>query len=635
MVTVRGSLVLLFGSVPIFAFYVPFIHETQKRSLRPLTSLNSSAIRSKSDWFQPSVSRPNGIRVEKQKRRAYNYLSKTLSELSKEGTKEAAIKAQEILEQLELSNRGNRLSVVLYAKVINAWANVGDCHRAKEILDRMIEDDDIIYPNSHCFSGVMKAFIRSADGKHSKENKSQSILVTSVCEDLVATMSKMYAEKGKSDLKPNTIVYNTLLRAYVEEAKRHLGNSRDRSPLLRSFGHKHSPAKQGVFFVEKAVSLLNEMESDSGSLAKPDVYSYCTVISALAKCGDISSAELAEDYLERSGNIFDTPSCNAVLAAWANTGTREGAERCNKILDKLEEALEEGPAMKGGVGPNSISYHTSISAWSKSCQIGDGGHAAEQAENVLHRMENQYTRSLLSDNEKKNRYQPNVIAYSSIIDCWSKSGSLNGAQRAEQLLHRMETLSSSGENSRVKPNIVSFSSVLTAYGRLNSEDGAKRADSLLQYMKQKYNDSKDNDIKPNVVSYFAVIDSWARSNSTDAGMRCKELLEEMELLYRQGDKRMKPDVRVYARVISAHLKSRRKGSDIVAEELVNKMEHYSKSGLEDSALAKPNVVIYNTLISSYAKRGDSKRALKILNQLDAYNAMIQNEEDKIRADEHR
>lgn len=630
------SLVLLCGIVPISAFLAPLNHETQKRSPTP-SSLNSSAIRSKSDWFQSSVSKPNVIRVEKQtrKRGGFTNYSKSLSELAKEGTAEAAIKAQEILEQLETSSRGNRLSVVLYSKVINAWANVGDCHRAKAILDRMIQDDNIIYPNAHCFSGVMKAFIRSADGKNSKGNESQSILVTSMCEDLLALMSELYAEKGTSDLKPNTIVYNTLLRAYVEEAGRHLGNSRHNSPLLKSFGRNRRPAKQGIHFVEKAVSLLNEMESDSGSIAKPDVYSYCTVISALAKCGDVSSAELAESYLNRNGNAFDTPSCNAVLAAWANTGTRKGAERCNKLLDKLETVLEEGTTMKVGVGPNSISYHTTISAWTKSCGAGDGGHAAEQAEHILHRMENQYTSSLLSDKEKRKRFQPNVIAYSSIIDCWSKSGSLNGAQQAEELLHRMETLSSSGENSRVKPNIVSFSSVLTAYGRLCSEEGAKRADGLLQYMKERYNDTNDNDMKPNVVSYFAVIDSWARSNSIDAGIRCTELLEEMETLYREGDKRMKPDVRVYARVVSAHVKSRRKGSDNAAEKLVNKMERYSKTGHEDSALAKPNVVIYNTLISSYGKRGDARRALRVLNQMDAYNAIIQTEEDKIRADEHR
>ena len=109
----------------------------------------------------------------------------------------------------------------------------------------------------------------------------------------------------------------------------------------------------------------------------------------------------------------------------------------------------------------------------------------------------------------------------------------------------------------------------------------------------------------------------------------------MESLYRQGNTDMRPDVRVYARVISAYFRSRQKGSDYSAIRLVRSMERYAKSGCEECALAKPNVVIYNTMISSYCRRGDAMKALQVLNQMDDYNVEIQNDEDKIIADEHR
>ena len=147
-------------------------------------------------------------------------------------------------------------------------------------------------------------------------------------------------------------------------------------------------------------------------------------------------------------------------------------------------------------GPNSTSYNTVLSAWVKSCSYGDDGFAAKKAEEILRRM------------EQNERFKPNVIAYSSIIDCWSRSrsGSLYGAKRAQKLLDHMEHLYLSGENKYVKPNVISYTSVLTTYTRTNTVEGANRAHDLLKDTKELQTEN-ENGVKPNVVSYFAVIDS--------------------------------------------------------------------------------------------------------------------------------
>ena len=182
-----------------------------------------------------------------------------------------------------------------------------------------------------------------------------------------------------------------------------------------------------------------------------------------------------------------------------------------------------------------------ISAWVKSCSVGDRGYAAKKAEEILNRMELKLESS--SEKEKIDRFRPNVIAYSSIIDCWSKSGSKDASNHVEKLLGRMES-------NGIKSNVFTYTSCLATYARSDSgETGAKKASALLTRMKKMFDagDAGDESLKPTRVSYFSVIDGWARSDSKDDGVEAEQLLREGEDLYRGGDLGMKLDVRVYAR----------------------------------------------------------------------------------------
>ena len=172
--------------------------------------------------------------------------------------------------------------------------------------------------------------------------------------------------------------------------------------------------------------------------------------------------------------------------------------------------------------------------------MGDRGYAAKKAEEILNRMESKLESPKFSEKEKIDRFKPNVIAYSSIIDCWSKSGSKDAANHVEKLLGRMES-------NDIKPNVFTYTSCLATYARSDSETGAKKASDLLTRMKKMYRDTGDESLKPIIVSYFSVIDGRARSDSKDAGVEAEQLLREGEDLYRGGDLGMKLDVRVYAR----------------------------------------------------------------------------------------
>lgn len=576
--------------------------------------------------------------------------TKVLQDLSNQGTLESAKIANDILTSLE--SAGDHLNVVHYALVIDAFANIGDVKSAKKLVQSMIDRwnnyESSIIPNSHCFGGLIKAHInaytkrRNTKNKKEKQSSSSSSLVEE-CENILKEMSDLYIQSGKRDAMPNTVIYNLLLKALTKEAVSLESQERKKAlnlnPLRISKSiHSNSNVQKSTSisqgYVDKAIDILSKMEKgykdkNNGLLAypKPDSYSYCTVISLLAKCvTDARGAELAESFLKKV-NPFDTASYNAVILAWSNLGTRYGAERANKLLDQLELSFstncDDTVAGEGKVdiGSNEFTYNTIISAWVKSATLdGKYEYAAEQAELILRR-----------GIDRCEKFQANVVSYSSIIDCWSKSGSLNGSKRAQLLLQEMEEAYKSGKNPYVKPNVISYTSCLLAYARTNSVEGAKAANELFNTMKQQYLENKDRDYKVNMISYFGVIDGWARCNSKDAGQNALHLLNELETLYREGEKDLKPDVRVYARVIAALVKS---GDFNDAEKILKRMEQYANTGDEKFAFAKPNVVIYNTLINEYARRRQSKRAMNILNQMDRYDSSRKLEEDKVSADDH-
>jgi pentatricopeptide repeat protein len=185
----------------------------------------------------------------------------------------------------------------------------------------------------------------------------------------------------------------------------------------------------------------------------------------------------------------------------------------------------------------------------------------------------------------------------------------------------------------VDPNVYSYTSALTAFARSKSYEGALEASALLEEMKELYRKTGNEAIKPTAVTYFAVIDAWARCESEEAGDRSEALLKAMEELYRAGDHDMRPDVKFYARVIAAHVKSVNRHSDEKALLLIRNMEKFCLTGEESYALAKPNIVCYNTIISSFARRRNAIGAFKVLNQMDQFTSRVA-EEDRIIADEH-
>ncbi len=240
----------------------------------------------------------------------------TIIKLSAKGTADAAQEAEEILFKLE-EGGCDVLNAVHYASVIDSWANCGNAQKALSVLNRMIvgyskeateAPSEAILPNAHCFSSAMKAL------KRSTKNGS---LVSTKCEEILAKMKDFHVTTVQEEAKPNTIVYNNLLNAYAEDVttlflKRKMDDRKRLYPsVLKQQSQDNEPSKK---LVEKAVALIRSMESDS-DVPKPDLYSYCTIISILAKCEDLKMAQQGEEYLRKISKKYDTPTYNALISA--------------------------------------------------------------------------------------------------------------------------------------------------------------------------------------------------------------------------------------------------------------------------------------------------------------------------------
>jgi len=256
----------------------------------------------------------------------------------------------------------------------------------------------------------------------------------------------------------------------------------------------------------------------------------------------------------------------------------------------------------------------------------------------------------------------NTITYNTVLNALAKSSSLDGAQKAQDLLEQMEKtyeqqsranqewytgMSNTTENLyqgapviSVKPNVCSYSTVMDGWSRRSGKvpQAAQRANSILEKLEALYRETNDSTYKPNAISYNTVIAAFAkdkghadqaiqilkkmgsladiisyntvllalaRSGLPDAGERAEALLREMKFV----------NARSYTTTIDAWSRCH-SYSDESAERayaLVQEMEDkYEKTR---DVLVRPNCITYSTVINAYALSKDFNKAKKAWNIL--------------------
>jgi pentatricopeptide repeat protein len=253
------------------------------------------------------------------------------------GTKDAAVKAQEVL-QLMVS-LGVRPDVYTYTAVIQAWASVressdnsdGDTpsasRRALDVLEEMKDVD--IEPNAVTYTILMQALCRN--------NQPQA--ATALLQEVI--------DQASDEVRPDAVMFSALMDGWARWMK---GNPHD-TPEQRKAAASEA--------VQAVLDLLSQMKSLSHTWpdVAPNERTYTSVLAALARSRHYSSGVRAERMLEDMVQRGITPSTvhwNAVLDAYAKSPRSDKVREARRVWTKMVSRAE--------VEPDLVTYHTLLSA---------------------------------------------------------------------------------------------------------------------------------------------------------------------------------------------------------------------------------------------------------------------------------
>jgi len=264
--------------------------------------------------------------------------------------------------------------------------------------------------------------------------------------------------------------------------------------------------------------------------------------------------------------------------------------------------------------PNSITWNTLLRCILK--EVGEkkwkkfSGQKVQEAESILSNMEESGLAT--------------TISYNTVISTISKSKSSESAERAESWLKRMTERYETTQNDKIQPDTTSFNSVIHAYANISKNTRgapkrALRAEELIKQMERLYRSGKNDKVKPDVISYSAAVNAYARAAVQDdrCATRAMEILDRMVVLFKRGDKGVKPNKRTYTSLINAFA---RIGKPATADEILSKMKKLHEKG--DKSL-KPDTVCYSSVLDAYARLGGDDaafRAEELIHEMeDIYN----------------
>ena len=293
--------------------------------------------------------------------------------------------------------------------------------------------------------------------------------------------------------------------------------------------------------IEQSKQLLERLEqlgnfyrlsSGTNKNLQPDVRSYTKFINTISRNGDMNAGHEAEEVLMKMKDLYqqhvnsnpelassikpNSYTFTAVIQAHCNANTYESAERAVELTERMVDKYQRGDP---DVTPTYKAFNHAIRAFGKHGQ-------AERAEEIFARMVSLYESGIPEA-------KPRIINYNALISAWANCKWEGSAQRAEQVLDRMQA-------DNIEPTTVSYNAVLDAFAK--SGDAAEKAEELLIKM--------ERTTKPNTRSFNSVMNAWAKSRHPDAASKAQNLLDLMERRYEDGDKDVRPDVHSFCTVIN-------------------------------------------------------------------------------------
>jgi len=401
--------------------------------------------------------------------------------------------------------------------------------------------------------------------------------------------------------------------------------------------------------------------ADDDSSVSVDAIGCATLAESMLHAVERHAAKRAEEERQASEDQIDLPQESYYTEGEGPMAAEDGD------ADHNTEATGE---RKRVLRPDVISYNTAIKAWAKTAaSLAEGRgrgtartnlgidtpdisvytarDAAQRAQYLLDELEHDFLTG-------RSRVQPDSTSYNAAIDAWAKSRTSEAAERAEDLLRRMEKLSSEGAPlsdevidkertekerwRRVSPDTVTYNAVIEAWSHSPDPRGIDKAIEILSLMENAYETTGRVRLKPNIRTVNNVINAYAKrgasggnnrkekesrlSDAWECAKKSQKLLERsLEKYVETGDDDYKPDVTTYTSVIDAYARCGDVHATERAEELMNQMwKTYHETG---DVSIRPNYRTYTALIMAWSKTRDSRtpsRAEELLEEMEKRHA---------------
>ncbi len=444
-------------------------------------------------------------------------------------------------------------------------------------------------------------------------------------------MKKAY-EAGDMDVKPNVVNYNSVINAWgrckkegsAERATEILNNMEREgvepdalsySLVVSAWAHSLNAdatkqaevalctMEQWAMKKNKAIdeafdnglsdhaSANGQFDKDAAPSSLPairvqlDVECYNTVLITLSRRRERDAPDRAIAIIQRMQKLADSgfetvrpnaKSWNSALNTLSRANDEDSARRAELLVDEMREA---------GIQPDVFSYAALLHAYQKNAS----SEGAERADDIVRKMEQLYFDGILSD-------PPDVYHYTIVCACWARSGSPVASQRCWQILQHMHRRSEQGF-SNCEPNVRTYNAVIDAYARGHHVDEAEK---LLNEMIDRFN-SGNNKVKPDGFTFNAVINAWTRSRRRGCGSRAELILKRLLEFHENGNPDVQPDSRSFSHIIDYYSRSRGKNAGKKAEWLLTGMVKMYEKGFTNVLL---NIFPFTAVISTYAKSQD-------------------------------
>mmetsp|Transcript_16855 Transcript_16855/g.38929 ORF Transcript_16855/g.38929 Transcript_16855/m.38929 type:complete len:751 (+) Transcript_16855:97-2349(+) len=518
------------------------------------------------------------------------------------GERRYAEKAQNLLHAME--NEGIKPSIESFGHVVNAWAwqqeNLGDgeCARmAESNLKRMIEenspDDEMKLQG---YDWVLEAWSKSQEvdapayadrilNEMKLTKKGNSSLASTLPNSQSYTNAILAWTKSNSTSKAHNLLYE-----YIEVFE--VNNSTaDQGPELFAFNSVISAwARLGrTDMAEEVLSKANEIRIKYKTLV-PDIFTYNSIVHGYLKdrnpTNGLKKMLKLIDYMERNkvGQPLISPDCftyHCLLRAWGKSNDENAAENAVQTLKKMHECWESGDT---SLKPATAFYNMAINTIAKSRGTVD----PQQALKILNLIE----LSQVCD--------PDIISYTTVIECFSKSTDPTAAERSLDLFYEAWQIYQEREAPEMMPNLRTYTMVILSLSKASTLENIVKARDLLSQLNDLYSKSKDPKLRPNAYPYNYVLNS-AASCVGDAGDKLKafQIAAQTYNDIRNSD-HISPDSYTYAFwfKLCNHLLPEgalRRKSIMYSFEQCKKDGMLSKAALERLLLGTPNDILEDIL----------------------------------------